>query len=495
MSQTGLLQLAKVDKSKYTTQTLSIIEVMACYFLNMIYNDLYLKVRDLKNANKLNNITDGYKHALFAYYRGLNDNQNLKKCIENIQRTFNELPGYSTMSFLDCINKIVQQFSADDAFDGLNDKQRRIILKTVVIDVNSAFIHHILKVRLSMIIDKRKESQNVKILKDELMDFFLLERERLITAYYGVKLNVDKTSSISNQTAERLQQIISETVKNMVMYKKQYEIYKEKSTQLEFELNQIKKKYPQLFTLTKSDNPEQKFNKIPTDNNQPSNQLLQTQQTKQILQTPQNTQTQQNNSQINIENLEEDLLELDSIKSDDDVFVDDDSDNIEIPNTKPVNSTTITQTSQIPQTSETIQTPQTSQNVQEFKQDSELSDPDHESDPFAEDVPVESNPTSQNPTVKNNNQNAKIIQGDIQKPRQIQKITLDDLVIDESEQPRKDDPLASSEDSSKKRPSLPNTPNISNTSNTSNVSNMPNNIKIKKGKINIKADAPVKKRT
>ena len=155
----SLLQLANVDKSKYNTQTLGIVDVMTCYFLSMIYNDIYVKVKDLKNNGKINNITDGYRQALFTYYKGLNRPENLKKCIQNIQQIFNELPGYSNMSFLDCINKIVEQFSPREDFEGFTDKQRRIMLKRVIVDVNSSFIHHILQTRLCMIIDKPKRQR------------------------------------------------------------------------------------------------------------------------------------------------------------------------------------------------------------------------------------------------------------------------------------------------------------------------------------------------
>lgn len=241
MSQ-ALLKLAKVDKTKYTAQTLSIIDVMACYFLDMLYNVLYLRVKELKKTEKISNITEGYKNALMVYYKGLNNNDNLTKCIENIQRTFNEQPGFSNVSFLECINNIVEQFSPKDAFDGFGDKEKRILLKKVVIDVNSAFISHILNSRLRMIIDERKNKQSVNILKGELMDFFLLEREKIISEYYGVVLNVEKTGSVSTQTAERLQKIISDTVTKMVIYKKQAEKFKEMATQYKFELDQLKGK-------------------------------------------------------------------------------------------------------------------------------------------------------------------------------------------------------------------------------------------------------------
>ena len=238
----ALLKLAKVDKSKYNAQTLSIIDVMACYFLDMLYNVLYLRVKELKKSEKIANITDGYKSALMVYYKGLNNNDNLTKCIENIQRTFNEQPGFSNVSFLECINNIVEQFSPKDAFDGFGDKEKRILLKKVVIDVNSAFISHILNNRLRMIIDDRKNKQSVNILKGELMDFFLLEREKIISEYLNVVLNVEKTGSISTQTAERLQQIISDTVKNMVIYKNKAKKFKEMATQYKFELDQLKGK-------------------------------------------------------------------------------------------------------------------------------------------------------------------------------------------------------------------------------------------------------------
>ena len=383
MSQ-ALLKLAKVDKSKYDARTLSIIDVMACYFLDMTYNVLYLRVKDMKKAKKIANITDGYKSALMVYYKGLSKNDNLTKCIDSIQRTFNELPGFSNVSFLDCINNIVEQFSPKEAFDGFDDQQRRVLLKKVMIDVNSAFIHHILKSRLGMIIDDRLKKENVDILKNELMDLFLLEREKIMSEYYGVVLNVEKTRTISTQTAERLQKTISDTVTKMIIYKKKAEKFEEMSKQLRFELDQLK---------------SGKFAKS-TNTNASSTSIPKTVQP----------------------DLDDDILDIsDNIEVDEQDSNDSDDLNVDEPIQKPQ----VSQPIQKPQVSQPIQKPQVSQPIQ--KPQVYEPEPDDSSDIF-EDEPVRT--TSSNKE-SNNISN---------KPTNIPKITLSDLSIsDDEKEPEKNE--------------------------------------------------------
>lgn len=468
MSQTALLKLAKVDKSKYTSQTLSIFDVMACYFLDMFYNALYLKVKDLKTHGKIDNITLGYKSAMFAFHKGLNKKDNLRKCIENIQHIFNELPGYANMSFLDCINKIVEQFSEKDAFEGFNDKQRRTILKTVIVDVNASFIHHIIHNRLDMVIDKRKEVQNVQILKEELIDLFLLERERIISKYYDAVLNIEKTKNITDQTAQRLQQTILRTVERMVVYKKQAEKFEEMARQLKFELDQLKQ--------TQSRNQVQSMQRQPAIPSQPLSIPSQPQttpvQSSQTQATPvqpsQAGQIRQNVNQPNVltpiqpnvskpiqpnENVPDeslDLLEIvDNTESSDkeglDMELSDDSTPI---------ATNSTQVTSPPKTALSIQSPlEESDDVLEWSDSNMVDKPDKPDEPLPNDLYEQTNePDTTIP----------------KKPVKMNNITLNDLVIDD---PLETDDLQL---------------NI--------VKKSSGDVKVKKAnKINIKRDVPVKK--
>jgi hypothetical protein len=453
MSQTALLQLAKVDKSKYTAQTLSTIDVMTCYFLDMIYNGLYFKMKDLKTIGTIDNITDGYKSALLSYHKGLSNNKNLKKCIDNIQRIFNEQPGYANMSFLDCINKIVEQFSPKDAFEGFNDKQRRIILKKVIVDVNAAFIDHILNKRLRLIIDKRKEQQSVQILKDELMSFFLLEREKILSEYYGVVLNIEKTGNISDQTAKRLQQIISETVSKMIIYKKKAEKFEEKSTQLKFELDQLKAELNQLKSGTKTlQNQSISYSK-PSSTSKP--EQPNTSKPSEPVESPESNQSYTKSPET--------------------------SEPIETPS-KPVLKTPqlsiqpITKQPDIDEqedvSSESIMLEESSQELQKTLEKPQIENKPEEDDDEPDNIEIDDDFLELS-DVKKEEVQQETEQDNLRQAPPIPKLTLDDLNIDEIP---KDDPLATD----------------SQDSDTSNQVKIKQS-KSKKGKINIKRDAPVKK--
>jgi len=232
--------LIDVDRSRYDASTINVCEIVACYIMDMVYNKIYLRVKDLKTsgAGQFKSITDGYRSALLLYYSNLRKPENMRKMLVGIHSSWMELPGYSRMTFIECIYRIADEFTPAQDREGFSEKDKRNIVKKVIIDVNSKFIKHVLNKRLSVVIDHRKQKQNVNILKDELVNILLLEREELLNEYYGVVLNANKGAP-GNVNA-KLKTMLANEVKEKVVAQQKMKKYLELAKQYKSQLERLK---------------------------------------------------------------------------------------------------------------------------------------------------------------------------------------------------------------------------------------------------------------
>lgn len=220
----------EVDFSRYSQTTIHKYDIIACSLLHTMYNVIYKKVHQLKeqNPDKFSSLTEGYKQALLLHFKGLKNNTQMKKCIQQIHDQFTQEQGYSTFTFRQCINSIAMEFAPKDDFEGFEESKKLTLLKKVIIDVHRSFIEHIIKNRIAMIIDDRKQDRqkNVDILKTELMSILVLEREELLNKYYSIMVGADK-NTISKNTAESLKTMVRESVRDKVIAEKKCNKYKE----------------------------------------------------------------------------------------------------------------------------------------------------------------------------------------------------------------------------------------------------------------------------
>lgn len=231
--------LPKIDHKQYDVQTLHVCEVIACFILNKLYNEIYLNVKELKTNDKIPNLTDGYKQGLMFFFKGLKKPENMKKILLGIHDMFIENPGFAGMTFRDCIHKISDQFTPHNDRDGFNEKQKQKIVMKVMLDVCANYIEHLISNRLGMVIDNRKQKQNVDILKNELINMLLLQRERMLSDYYGVVVGANKTN-MPKGFETKLKAMVSDAIRDKIIAQKQAKKYYLIALKFKRELDEMK---------------------------------------------------------------------------------------------------------------------------------------------------------------------------------------------------------------------------------------------------------------
>lgn len=207
------------DKQNYSSKTLETYEILAAYFVDIFYNHLYNEAKKLKINKSCASITEGYKHSLNAFIKGLNNAKLYKKYIIGIHHYYIAI-GFASISFSKCVDRVTQEFIPIDYFNSLSSTQKMGVLRLILNSSLKQFIIIIVKEHLKKIIDFHNEKDNARLLQDALINCFMLERESM---YQRFMSSYNDNTSINTKLINNMQSDIKKLVKEKVVLKKKYD--------------------------------------------------------------------------------------------------------------------------------------------------------------------------------------------------------------------------------------------------------------------------------
>jgi hypothetical protein len=199
------------DRNKYGNKTIENFEIMSAYYVDIFYNHLYIEAKKLKNNGNVSSITEGYKHSLNAFLKGLDNPKLYKKSIVGIHNYFTTI-GYSSISFSNCIDRLTKEFIPSDYFNSLSVTQKMGVLRMVLNQTMKVFIRKLVDSHLIKIIDYHKEVDNIRILQDELIDCFILEREGMYQRFISENTKINKNETVNRKISEKMQNEIKQLI-------------------------------------------------------------------------------------------------------------------------------------------------------------------------------------------------------------------------------------------------------------------------------------------
>lgn len=215
-----------LDRNSYSATTLSVMEILAAYMTDLYYNHLYIEAIKFKNNKVVASITEGYLHSINTFVNAIADikskdynSTRYHELLRGIHGFFTAYTSFESITISECIDKIVKEFTPIDYYNSMTVEQKRSIIRTLL---SSAIfkIGQLLSSReepyLSMIIDKHKDKTNVYIIKDKIIDVFLLERFAILNKFLvsisgGEKVDkhvVDKLVSDNKKLIEEREKLI-----------------------------------------------------------------------------------------------------------------------------------------------------------------------------------------------------------------------------------------------------------------------------------------------
>ena len=214
-----------LDRRNYSGKTLETFEVMSAFYVDIFYNHLYIEAKKLKAKGNVSSITEGYKYALNAFLKSLSNPELYKKSIVGVHDYFIKT-GFNTLSFSKCIDRITHEFVPTDYFSELSTGKKMGILRLVINQALKSLIRKIASDHMSKIIDYHKEVENVRILQDELIDCFIMEREGMYQRFISDNTQTNKNESVNRGLAERMQSEIKKLVREKYSLEKSIKLMK-----------------------------------------------------------------------------------------------------------------------------------------------------------------------------------------------------------------------------------------------------------------------------
>ena len=207
------MSILEINKSinnknnKYSQSTLSKFDIIGSYFVNLYYNEFYIKAKNLKTQGTYNNITDAYKNLLSSYVDFSKQHDFFKQIVKGIHTYCISTTRYTTMSHKECVDFMVSEFVPDHLWNSLREQQKNKLFHESLINCIKDFTEKIIIQYLHVVIDNHDNNENIVILQDLFLNIILLEKDRIFSKF----INPDQ--SAVNLFKNKIQEIITEKKK------------------------------------------------------------------------------------------------------------------------------------------------------------------------------------------------------------------------------------------------------------------------------------------
>jgi hypothetical protein len=200
------------DRTQYSPKTLETFEIMSAYYVDIFYNHLYTEAKKIKANGSVPSVTEGYKHTLNAFLKSLENPKLYKKSIVGLHHYFISV-GFVSISFSNFIDKLTKEFIPIDYSVSLTSTKKMGVLRIVLSQSVKSFIRKIVNDYMSKIIDFHTEVDNVRLLQDELIDCFIIQREGMFQRFISEKTHINKNEVVDHALAEKMHSEIKRLIK------------------------------------------------------------------------------------------------------------------------------------------------------------------------------------------------------------------------------------------------------------------------------------------
>lgn len=169
--------------NKYDQSTLSKFDIIGSYFVNLYYNEFYIKSKNLKFDSVYNNITEGYKNVLSSYLEFTKKAEFFKQIIKGIHTYCISTTRYTTMTHKECIDFMVYEFVPSNLWSSLRENQKNKLFHESIVNCITIFTEKIISNHLHIIIDHRDQPENITILQDLFLSIILFEKDKIFSKF------------------------------------------------------------------------------------------------------------------------------------------------------------------------------------------------------------------------------------------------------------------------------------------------------------------------
>lgn len=216
----------------YPTSTINTFELLGGYVINVFYNNMYDKAREIHSSGKISSVTEAYKVVCRGYLANFTREDLFKSTLKNIFEYYNRHNPVPILKYSEWVDSITREFVPHDFWPSLSVQQKDHILGMLIEAIFKGFVTVIISPQsLQLVIDNHLNSENIPFFQDQMLTVMIEQRERMYQKF--IKPLQTGVDPLSHKLKEEL---IKESKKNATLIeglKKASEYIKSQQAEIE----------------------------------------------------------------------------------------------------------------------------------------------------------------------------------------------------------------------------------------------------------------------
>ncbi len=200
-----------MNRKNYSRETLRVLDIIGTYFVDVFYNDIYIKSTEYFANGKSQSCTDAYRMLIDTYVTVLSTQKTMyMTVVKKLHEYYSNIQGAPCI-FSDFEDDFLSKFIPKEYYAILNSQEKDKIFYDIIIkSVKHLGEQLLLKENLHRIIDAHKNRSNITLFQEYMVDIFLIQREEYYQKF--TKQIVNETTKIPLDVYNKLKAALKEEI-------------------------------------------------------------------------------------------------------------------------------------------------------------------------------------------------------------------------------------------------------------------------------------------
>lgn len=205
-------------KKQYDRKVLETFDIIGCYFIDLFYNDLFLKAKHIFTTGNAKSLTDVYRSHIIWFMRGIKEKpKNYIDVMKKLLDYYNSATKTITSTLAELENKILSQFIPAEYYQDFNNSNKEKTLHDVIIKAINQLGEIVLEPQmLGKIIDDHLNQGNIQLLQEKMTDIFISQREEYYSQFVNEISRASGNTTVSRDQFKKLKAAYADEVKKRV---------------------------------------------------------------------------------------------------------------------------------------------------------------------------------------------------------------------------------------------------------------------------------------
>jgi len=199
----------QIDRRRYDTKTLSILDTFGAYFIDRYYNHIYLAACDQVNEGRAKNITDAYRGNVINYMTGIAKKEYYVSTVKHLHEFYQDKSGFGSIVLSEFENKVLCAFIPQEFYRSFNNDQKDKVLRDIIVKTTNELGTVVIgRNMLPRIIDDHRNPAIVEQLQDITLDILLNQRETYYMQFAKQVSDTNAGDKVSRHIVDKLKQAL-----------------------------------------------------------------------------------------------------------------------------------------------------------------------------------------------------------------------------------------------------------------------------------------------